>query len=598
MAFVQCDDRMQIFMQCQDEWVDTDSPVRVIDSFVDSIAIKNIEFNDHGKDVMGRPAYSTSKLLKLYIYGYMCGIKSSRKLARNCKINLEVRWLMQCLEPNFRTIARFRAENAESLARVFDSFLDFCSKLTTSDGKPLMGRGFESIDGTKIRASQAKDTCYTASKTDDRISNDESRIEQYRQFLKEMDETDAGETGKNEPITNSVMKEELEKKLKEYEERKKEHEEIRDRIEAGESQIAMTDTDSKLMKSHYGSYNPSYNVQAAVNSETHMIVGVNTTNQCTDHGLLSGTMEKVHDDNAIREVVADNGYMQSEDIANCLENGIVPNVFPDKVRTESGAKVHKDGYDVEFDYDAKAEITDEMKASTNREDIARCLHAGVIPDCYKDRLEHTGNDGNAGVVTIRKFEYEVSDSDFDGMSDDEKRTFAAEHICFIRDIDKGRVYCPYGEILRKKSDKKNDVIRYCNKLACKRCTMKCFRESQTTRWKEIDFAPGARIKACNVVGADKAVKKKISETTVKNHLGKTIKKVVYRFKPDFAKLDKRKCLSEHPFGTMKRNMNGDHFLLRGIKKVDAEIKLTCLGYNITRLVNLIPVTKILNAMAM
>ena len=596
MEYVIGTNRNQLEFTSLDMMVSEDSPVRVIDSFVEKTLKGKISLKYSERPVMGRPSYNPLTLVKLYLYGYMSGVKSSRKLARLVKVNIEAMWLVEGLKPDFRTISDFRKNNIEAIVAVFVKFREFCSTdLVKATGKNVFS-GYKAIDGTKIRAVQAKDGVYTANKIDDRIANDNSRIAEIKNYLSELDANDYIEN--NEEL--KVKKDELEKALKAYEDRKEKHETIRKVVEETGEQYAENDCESRLMKNHYGGYNPSFNVQTAVDSESHMIENVDVTNQCTDHGLIEQTaLGCGKEDGEIVEIVADNGYEQPEDMAACLENGIKPNVFLSKVENEEGYKVHKKEIELDFDYEEK-EITEEEKNSSKREDIKKCLHAGVVPNCYKNCLEvEKDEEGNVLVKTSKV--YDVSKEDpmgIDNLTDEQKIELATKGY-FVRDIKADRVYCPAGTILRRKAVKANGAIRYVNKLACSKCPFKekCFKASKTTRWKEIDFSKDCRIKKANfrTDGKDEDIAEIPKAITTRKQV-RVKKKVIFRFRPDREKLDNRKCLSEHPFGTIKRYMNGDHFLLKGIRKVKAEICLTALGYNFKRLISIFPTTTLMTAL--
>ena len=169
--------REQISMVSLEMALAADSAARLIDSFVEKVIRGNVSFTRSERPVRGRPAYDPMSMLKLYIYGYMNGVTSSRKLERLTEINIEVKWLVGNLNPDFRTIADFRKENHKALVDVFARFREFCNvDLEKATGNDVFS-GFKSVDGTKIRAVQSKDGIYTANKIDDRIANDEYRIE-------------------------------------------------------------------------------------------------------------------------------------------------------------------------------------------------------------------------------------------------------------------------------------------------------------------------------------------------------------------------------------------------------------------------------------
>lgn len=159
---------------------------------------------------------------------------------------------------------------------------------------------------------------------------------------------------------------------------------------------------------------------------------------------------------------------------------------------------------------------------------------------------------------------------------------------------------PAGQILRRKIEKRNEAVRYCNKLACSKCIFagKCFSKTKTTKWKEIDFSKGVRVMKAKfrTDGDDGPIEDPKKPNKVTRRICNP-PKVSFLFRPNVDKLEKRKCLSEHPFGTIKRYMNGDHFLLKGLRKVCAEAKLFALGYNFKRLISIIGSRELVRIMA-
>ena len=583
MKYVNASDRNQIEMVSLDMMVDAESTVRLIDVFVSEYIKDVIVFKNSDKRDFGRPSFDPYAMIKLYIYGYLNGIRSSRRLARECRINVEVMWLVEGITPDFRTIADFRKDNIEQFGQCFDRFIDFCkTDLRKVSGKNVFG-GYKSIDGTKIRASQSKDGCYTASKIDDRIANDNNRIAEYKRYIDELDAQDSNESSE-EASPSSISREKAEKALDSYKKRLEKHKTIKDFIEDTGAQYSENDPDARLMKNHYGGYYPDYNVQALVDSISHLIQGFQPTNQCTDHGLIESTVDSMdHEDGEIIDVVADNGYEDKNDFSNCLENGIVPNTFLSKISDGNGNKLHKRECEVSFPYEP-SEISEDEKDSTKKDDIKKCLRAGVVPNCYKDSLfqiplEDDSIPEKAMPRTSSSVEITTDDPNgIDGMTDEERLELAKEGY-FVRDIKGNKVFCPAGQILREKSKKKNGSIRYCNKLACSKCPLRdeCFKPTKTTKWKEVDFSRTGRIKG----EGPKAKRPKVVERTVHKET-----KVSFILRMDMEKLSNRKCLSEHPFGTIKRHMNADHFLLVGMRKIKAEMSLIVLGYNFKRLFSL------------
>ena len=547
MPFISGGDRYQVMFRVLDDMVAPDSEARVIDAFVGSLDLGAMGFGRAEAPDRGRPAYEPADLLKLYVYGYRNGIRSSRKLARACEVNVEVMWLIGELKPDFRTVANFRRDNAAALKAVFREFV----------ARVMAGvePGFQSVDGTKVRASNAKDRNFTPSKLDDRIARLDSHIGEYMRLL---DETDAEDDA---VAAGGLPRAELERKLAEAEERLARYEGYREKMEAeGLSQLSLTDPDAKLMKSR-GGFEVAYNVQAAVDSNTHIITDFEATDRVTDHGLLGSTLAALVSEGGVLEAVADKGYADPSDMAACLDGGIIPNVIlPDG----------KDSYELEYDYDPSGGDP----TSADPAQLAACLRAGQIPEAYEGAIE------SAEVVERRVLVRDAADAPAAG-SVEEMRERAAEGF-FVRDAERNLVVCPAGELLRQKSVKRNGNIRYANKLACRRCPNRGKCISGNGKWKEIDFPKDVLEKPCRKWGGTASAAK----AQAKGHYeAKTV--VVVRFRPDRAKCARRMCLSEHPFGTIKRAMGADSFLLRGLEKVNAEFSLMAIGYNLTRAMSLL-----------
>lgn len=567
MHYVQSFDRDQFMMTTWDSMVDPESTARLIDAFVDSL-----DLSDYGVKEMaseGRPPYDPKGLLKLYVYGSDNGIKSSRKLAKSCRVNVEVRWMLGGAEPDFRTIADFRKDNIDSLKKIFNEF-----------NKRLTGAvewGFNSIDGSKFAACNSKNNNFTKNKLDDRIRWLDGHIEEYLRIL---DDADRQENFEDDP--EQLTRELIEEKLQEARERLKKYEGYQKVMEeSGQTQMSLTDADAKLMKSKNG-FMVAYNPQTVVDSETHLIRDFQMTNHVTDHGLLDSTLEGVREETkGIIETVADKGYESEEDMVKCLEDGIIPHVI-----TEDG----KDGYGLEIPYE---EADDINEGSADAGDLKKALHAGVIPTAYEDVI----SDMEVKEVRRKASEEETKGPAGSIYGTAEEMMERAKEGYFVRDPERNLVYCPNGEILRQKCIKKNGNIRYANKNACRHCPNrnKCYKGRN--EWKEIDFTKDCLEKPCRDWLKAEG-KEPDSEGVSKGKYHFETKKVVRFFlKPDRNKMAERMCISEHPFGTIKRAMGFSYFLLRGLKKVTGEFALMCLGYNIKRAKNLLGFEKMMELMA-
>lgn len=557
-------------MMCSwDSFVDEESIARLIDAFINSLDLTKYNVKEPASE--GRPSYDPRGMYKLYIYGNRKGIRSSRKLAESCKINLEVKWMMGGAEPDFRTISDFRKDNIDSLKDIFHEF-----------NRRISGAvewGFTSIDGSKFTANNSKNRNFTKNKLDDRIKWLNAHTDEYLRILKDMDEQDE----MNE-MPENLTREVVEAKLAEAQERLAKYEAYQKLMEeSGASQMSLTDADARLMKSKNG-FMVAYNPQTAVDSETHLIRDFNMTNQVTDHGLLNDTMKNIRKETPedILETVADKGYDKADDMIECLENGIIPHVV-----ISDG----KDAYELEISY-AEAEAD---TASSVTEDIKECLHAGQIPDAYKEVIQDMKIEEVRRLIKDEPDPNDVKDNESPYGTQEEMMERAKQGY-FVRDPERNLVYCPAGEILRQKCIKKNGNIRYANKNACRHCKNrnKCYKGKN--EWKEIDFTKDGLEKPCKEWLKAEGQKCDSQKKKRKGHY-ELIKVVKFKLKPDIVKMSQRMCLSEHPFGTIKRSMKADHFLLRGLRKVTGEFALLCLGYNIERAKNLLGFNKMMELMA-
>lgn len=564
MPYVSGFDRNQLMCCSWEAFVDKESIARIIDAFVEHLDIEKYGVRPVAAE--GRPSYDPKSLYKIYIYGSRKGIRSSRKLAESCKVNLEVKWMTGGVEPDFRTIADFRKNNIDSLKEIFYEF-----------NRRISGAvewGFSSVDGTKIQANNAKDNNFTKNKLDDRIKWLNGHTDEYLRILNEMDKQEEGDP---EELTREIV----EARLKEAQERLARYEGYQKLMEeSGASQLSITDADAKLMKNKNG-FLVAYNAQTAVDSETHLIRDFQMTNQVTDHGLLGSSMEgiKETDGKKIVEAVADKGYESVEDMVSCLEAGIIPHVIPGD---------GKDGYEIEIPYEeAESDLS-----STEPEDLTKALHSGQIPEAYAEVIQEMK------VETVRRKvedEKEENRENSRVYGSPEEMQEKAQEGYFVRDPERNLVYCPGGEILRQKSIKKNGNIRYANKNACKHCPNrnKCYKGKG--EWKEIDFTKDQLIKPCRDWLRAEGTEPEETRTESKWHYEQR-KVVKFFLKPDREKMSQRMCLSEHPFGTIKRAMGASYFLLRGIRKVAGEFALFCLGYNLERAKNLLGFQKMMELM--
>lgn len=549
-------DRNQMMITTFDSLVDEHSTARVIDCFVEHVDLAAMGFTNTDPSDEGRPCYPATCYVKLYLYGYRNDIRSSRKLEKACKVNIEVMWLMGGLTPDFRSISDFRKDNIKCLKKLFHEFV----RRVTADVKT----GVVSVDGSKIKAWNSKDNNFIITKLDDRIQWLEAHTDEYLRLLEVADKAEAVEEG-------TLTREQLEEKLEEARERLERYKNYRDIMEKENlTQLSLTDPDCRLMKNKNG-MDTSYNVQTAVDSETHFMLDYQATNQVTDHGLLTSTLQDIKQSKGdeILESVADKGYQKAEDIIGCLERGIIPHVIlPDGTDT----------YELELDYtEADHDVT-----SNDPNELKKSLHAGDIPDVYKGVIE------KAEVVEVRHLVHDDEEEPLKSpyASTEEMIVRAAEGY-FVRDPEADRVFCPAGATLRRKCIKPNGNTRYANKAACKKCPYRNRCTTASIQWKEIDFNKDTLEKPArwwNPSGPDDGPGGKTSKKKRGRYEKKKIVRIVFR--PNRQLMELRKCTSEHPFGTIKRWHHSGYFLLKWLWKVDGEFALMATGYNISRAENL------------
>ena len=341
--FIQSADRSQgtLFPEHLEDYVAEDNPVRVIEVFVEQLDLNQLGFKGVKPLATGRPAYHPSVLLKLYIYGYLNRIQSSRRLERESQRNLELFWLTGRLMPDFKTIANFRKDNGPAIRKVCSQFVLLCRQLN------LLAEATVAIDGSKFKAVNNRDKNYTTNKIERRKEQIEASIERYLAALETAD--------RQEPADFMEAKVQ---RLKEKLEKLKEQMARLNSIEAElkktpDQQISLTDPDARSMAtSGRGSGMVGYNVQTAVDTKNHLIVAHEVTNVGHDRDQLANMAKQAKTviDASELNVVADRGYFSSLEILKCHEAGIT--AFVPKPMT-SGAKADGRFNKTDFIYDAK-----------------------------------------------------------------------------------------------------------------------------------------------------------------------------------------------------------------------------------------------------
>ena len=307
-------DRSQtlLFPESLEEYVAAENPVRFLDAFVGSLDLRGLGFAKAQCADTGRPPYDPAILLKLYLYGYLHRIRSSRLLEAECHRNVEVIWLLGKLAPDFKTVADFRKDNLKPLKAVCRQFTLLCRKLELFGGELL------AIDGSKFKAVNARDKNFNEGKLQALVTAADARLAEY---LKELDGADAQESG-----SGAVSKAELAQKIAALQERKEWHTELLAQLQdEEEKQISVTDPDTRRMPTAQGNQ-VGYNAQMAVDAKHKLIAADDVTNEVTDFNQLANMAleAKANLEFKQTEVVADAGYYNASEVSRCVEQNIQP----------------------------------------------------------------------------------------------------------------------------------------------------------------------------------------------------------------------------------------------------------------------------------
>ena len=476
VGFVTGTDReqMTLFPARLDDYVVEDNPVRAVDVFVDSLDLDRLGFSRVQPLDMGRPGYDPRMMLKLYIYGYLNRVPSSRRLERECQRNIEVIWLTGHLAPDFKTIADFRRDNGTAIREVCRQFVALCRNLD------LLSAASVAIDGSKFKAVNARDKNFTEAKMKRRFERIDKSIARYLSQLETADRHgDAVPAAKVERLNSKI------EKLKEEIVRLNE---INDQmVSSPDKQVSLTDPDARSMAtSGKDTGIVGYNVQAAVDTEHHLIVAHEVTNVGTDRHQLADMAELAREElgSETLDVVADRGYYEGGNIKTCEDADIT--VTLPRPQT-SGAKAEGRFGKQDFVYVAA-------------DDVYRCPAGERLP--YR----------------------------FSG-------------------IERGKT-----------------IRRYWTNV-CKGCALKAActtgPERRISRWEH------------------EAVLEKVQSRLDHN--------------PDAMRV--RRSTVEHPFGTIKCWMGPTHFLTMTLPKVATEMALNVLAYNMKRVIAIMGVGALLEAMA-
>jgi transposase len=521
-----------LFQEKLDDLVSENNPVRVIDEFVDMLDLWRLGFTKSFISPASPGAPSYSPNCLLKLYVFGC----FKKVRSSRKL---MEFAMTNIEAMWllgRLTPDFRtiSDFRKDNAKAIKKVFKAFVRVCVDMNIYSAETGVQ--DGSKFRAVNSKDNNVTESKLERKIKIAEEKLAKY---LDELDKNDDEERD-----SQKYTKEDIEKKIAALTERKEEYNRLIEAMkEDGVTQISFTDPESKLMKMPNGGFNVCYNVQTLVDPVSHMIGDFDVTDSCNDMGLLSDMASKAKDDLgvALTDIVADKGYEDKADMLECLLNGTVPHV-----PSSSG----EDSCSFNLDY-KEATITEELLDSTKPEDIRTCLEAGAVPNVY------AGKGVEAEVIEV-----EAVDPNSGAL--------------FTLSEDGESVTCPTGSVLNKVAVLNNKgKTRFACKSACKKCPEKCTRSPH----KQVDLKDGQTV-----------LHGKTGKSTI------TVKKVRIRLTPDRAKLRNRKCVVEHPFGTVKRWSDGSFTLLSGKVKVGADLALLFLQYNIKRAISMAGVRTMIERM--
>jgi len=339
--FIEGENRSQstLFPESLDDYIAEDNAVRVVDAFVNKLDLQKLGFDRAEPSATGRPGYQPATLLKIYVYGYLNRLQSSRRLERESHRNVELIWLTGRLMPDFKTIADFRKDNRQAIRHVCVEFVGVCRELK------LFSATLVAIDGSKFKAVNSRDKNFTRKSVKRRLQKTQANIDRY---LAKLDAVD-----REEPEIREVTAAELKQKIASMEAKMEELKQHEAEVEAHpDSQVSLTDPDARSMMKAGGGSTVSYNVQTAVDSKHHLIVAHEVTNAPSDRGQLSSMAGKAKTALNVKAptVIADPGYYKGEEIVECYDTGI--KALVPKVDT-SGSKSKGRYSKADFRYDAE-----------------------------------------------------------------------------------------------------------------------------------------------------------------------------------------------------------------------------------------------------
>jgi transposase len=494
MKIIQGTSRHQIQFSSLNDQVVADNPVRILDAFVEKLDPIAIGLSKPGiitqqgmkqpqPNPGGAPGFADKVLLKLYLYGYLNKIRSSRKLEQECYRNMELRWLMQELAPNYHTIADFRKDHSDALKKLFKLYVHFLDELN------LLGKQTIAVDGSKFRAVNSRKNNYNQKKIDKHQAMIEEKADRY---LKQLDELDRDETDDNGP---SYRKEEVEAALQRLMERKIKYDELQHQLDnTEEKQISTSDSDSRALIINKNIVEVSYNTQAAVDAKHNLIVHAEATNTNDGKALHRAAVQAKENMSLKKEdaidILSDKGYHTGAELQQCHDDNMETYVaFKEQ---PSVKHLQKEFLSTQFVY--------------NKEEDSYTCPAGQT------------------LTTLNTWHYKKGDA---GETSYRFKTYRTD--------------------------------------GCKSCALK---------------------KNCTRLNKRIIHRSEYQDAVERNNEN-------IRSNPDYYK--RRQSICEHPFGTIKRQWGYTYTLMKGLPKVNGEMNLIMLVYNIKRTLSILGFEKMLQA---
>ena len=400
--FIAGEDRQQatLLPDCLDDYVTSDNPVRLIEVFVDELDLTTLGFVGAVPEATGRPAYHPATLLKIYLYGYLNRIPSSRRLERETQRNIEMIWLTGRLMPDFKTLADFRKNNGPAIQAACVQFVVLCRRLN------LFSKAVVAIDGSKFKAVNNRDKNFTAAKVEARLAQVEASIGRY---LVALDRADREQSDVAEARTTRLTE-----KIAGLREQMKALQAMGEQVEAApDGQVSLTDPDARSMAtSGKGTGLVGYNVQAAVDAEHHLIVAHDVTNVGNDRNQLAPMGLKAQEATGCGTltVLADRGYLNGDQVLACEGSGVLPCV-PKTLTSGNAKRGLFTGQD--FVYDAAKDhytcpaghhLTKGITRSDRRDEIdhyrnlTACHTCALKPRCTADTVKRVKRWVHEGVI--------------------------------------------------------------------------------------------------------------------------------------------------------------------------------------------------------